>query len=64
MDRLSIFPNAMTSVSIAESEVITTLQDELSDVKRELQLTRKGHEAWTWGEEVEDSEDIDLEDVE
>ena len=66
MDRLTIFPQATSEVSFKteESNTIDTVVTRLKDVERELKLTRKGHEAWTWGDEVEDSEDIDLEDME
>ena len=37
--------------------------DKLSDIKRELLLTRKGNEAFVYGEEVEDSDEIDLGEV-
>ncbi len=40
-----------------------TIMERLSDVERELQLTRKGHEAATWGEAVEEMEDAELDDV-
>lgn len=39
------------------------IMERLSDVERELQLTRKGHEASTWGEVVEEMEDAELDDV-
>ena len=64
MDRLSIFaPMGEVSLKSEENNTIDTIADKLADVERELKITRKGHEEWTWGEEVEDS-DIDLEEVE
>ncbi len=64
MDRLSIFGNNITTVNVTESST-SNLQTELEEITRELKLTRKGHEEWTWGEEVLDAdlEVVELEDV-
>ena len=40
------------------------IKGRLDNVERELQITRKGHEAASWGEEVEDMEDVDLDEME
>lgn len=65
MDRLSIFSvKEETKLVSDENNSLDTLMDKLAEIKRELNLTRKGHEEWTWGEDVEGSEDIDLEEIE
>ena len=66
MDRLSRFPQAVSEVSLAseDNNTFDTMIDEISDMARELKLTRKGHEVWNWGDFVEDSEEVDLDDIE
>ena len=67
MDKLSIFTSSISTevtLKTAENTTIDTLADNLSGIKRELQLTRKGNEAFVYGEEVEDSDEVDLEDLE
>ncbi len=66
MDRLSIFPNSETKVTLKteENNTIDTVVEGLGDIERELKLTRKGNEAFVYGEEVEDSDEVDLEELE
>ena len=66
MDKLSIFPSGTSDVRLEtkESNTIDTVVEGLGDITRELKLTRKGNEAFIYGEDVEDSEEIDLEDIE
>ncbi len=61
----SIFAKKIVEVKMAskENNTIDTVVDKLDDVQNELELTRKGHEAATWGEEVADMEDVELEDI-
>ena len=66
MDKLSIFEkNAEGEVKLT-SDVGNTFDnvvDELKDISRELLIARKGQEAFVYGEEVEDSEEVDLSEV-
>lgn len=66
MDKLTIFGSSTTEVSLktTENNTIDTVVESLGDLKRELQLTRKGNEAFVYGEEVEDSDEVDLEEIE
>ncbi len=67
MDSLSIFGNPTTEVSFKSEDNNTTIDsviDALGDVEKELLLTRKGNEVFVYGEEVEDSDEVDLDDVE
>ena len=60
MDKLSIFTSGISEVTTENS--LDNVVEGLISVLRELRLTRKGHEEWDWGDEVEDSE-IDLEEL-
>lgn len=64
MDRLTRFPVGAGQVELVSKagNTLDTLVDKTKDVEMELKLTRRGHEAWDWGEEVEDSDEIDLSD--
>ncbi len=67
MDKLSIFGNSTTEVSFKSEDNNTTIDsvvDKLGDVEKELLLTRKGNEAFVYGDEVEDSEEVDLSELE
>ena len=65
MDKLSIFGSKSTEVSLASksNNTVDTIVENLGDIRREQVLLRKGFEAMTWGEEVLDSEDVELEDI-
>lgn len=60
MDRLSIFTKGESEVSISQ-ESTAVITDAVGEVANEVTLLRKGHEAGTWGEEVREMEDVDLE---
>ena len=66
MDKLTIFGADSTEVTLKseENNTVDTVVEGLGDIKRELQLTRKGNEVFVYGEDVEDSEEVDLEDLE
>jgi hypothetical protein len=59
MDRLTIFRTDTSTTTVLEEEVTANLNNML----RELQLLRKGQEAFVYGEETEDSDDVDMEEV-
>lgn len=40
------------------------IMERLDKLEQELKLTRKGNEAFVYGEEVEESDEVDLEEVE
>lgn len=60
----SIFSKPVLKVKLEtkENNTIDTVVENLEGISEELELTRKGHEAATWGEEVADMEDVDTED--
>ena len=66
MDKLSVFTKSETEVSLKSeaNNTIDTVVNNLTDIDRELKLTRKGNEAFVYGEEIEDSDEVDLEDIE
>lgn len=45
-------------------DLILEKLDELEKMTKELRLTRKGHEVASWGEEVKEMEDANLEESE
>ena len=55
--------DAVTSQILTLKTVLDEIMEKQNDIENELNLTRKGHEAWSWGDEVEDSEDIELEEI-
>ena len=63
MDKLSIFSKGDININSEENNTIDTVVQGLGDIKRELMLTRKGNEAFVYGEPVEDSDEVDLEDI-
>ena len=65
MDKLTVFDRSTSSGTTKETikTIIKEDNELLEEILEELRLTRKGHEEWTWGEDVKDS-DIDLEDIE
>ena len=66
MDKLTIFGSGATEVTLksADNNTLDTVVEGLSGIKRELKLTRKGNEAFLYDEEVENSDEVDLEDTE
>ena len=66
MDSLSIFSKEAGKVTLAsdENNTIDTVVEALGDIKRELKLKRKGDEAFIYGEDLEDTEEVDLQEVE
>lgn len=52
------------AITRVKQELIEEKLDELKKMTKELMLTRKGHEVASWGEEVEDMEDVNLEEIE
>ena len=67
MDKLSIFGghdiSGEVSITSEENNSLDSVITALENTLRELRLTRLGHEEWSWGQAVEDSSDIDLEDI-
>ncbi len=65
MDKLSIFSKETGDVSLTSKEgnTLDSVVDELKDIGRELLIQRKGQEAFDYGEEVEDSGEVDLDGV-
>lgn len=61
----SIFAKDSKKVQLIseENNNLDTLVDEIKDIGRELLIQRKANEAFVYGEEVEDNEDVDLDDV-
>ncbi len=61
----SIFDKKTTNVNITSNEnnTLDTVVGSLSDIERELKLTRKGNEAFIYGEDLEDTEEIDMEEI-
>jgi len=66
MDKLSIFTKDKTEVTLEtnENNNLDTVVNELSDIRRELKLARKGQEAFIYGEEIEESDEVELDDIE
>jgi len=65
MDSLSIFSKESGKVNLAsdENNTLDTVVEALGDIKRELKLKRKGDEAFIYGEDLEDTEEVDLQEV-
>lgn len=65
MDKLSIFSKEPTEVKLTSEggNSLDSVVEELKDIGRELLIQRKAKEAFDYGEEVEDNEDVDLDDV-
>ena len=65
MDKLSIFAKESGEVKLTsdENNTLDTVVESLGDIKRELKLKRKGDEAFIYGEDLEDTEEVDLEEV-
>lgn len=65
MDRLTIFNSGATEVNLKteENNTIDTVVEKQEDILNELKLTRKGNETFVYGEAVEDSDEVDLEEI-
>lgn len=65
MDKLSIFEKSnQTSIVTEEGNSLDNVVQELKDIGRELLVQRKADEAFVYGQEVEDNDEVDLDDVE
>jgi len=66
VDKLSIFSKGTitgtVTISSAGGNTLDDVISRLDNAVNELRLTRAGHEEWTWGDVVEDSE-IQLEEL-
>jgi len=64
MDKLSRFPqNIEVTLASEGGNTLDSVVDELKDIGRELLIQRKGQEAFDYGEEVEASEEVDLDNI-
>lgn len=65
MDKLTIFPSATKEVTLKteENNTIDTVVDGLGGITEELKKTRKGNEAFVYGQPVEGNDEVDLEGI-
>ena len=65
MDGLTRFQQDGIEVKLAsvEGNTIDTLVNRLSDIERELLIQRRANEAFVYGQEVEDNDEVDLDDI-
>jgi len=65
MDGLTRFPQTSLEVNLSSEEgnSMDTVVARLADIERELLIQRKANEAFVYGEEVEDNENVDLDDI-
>lgn len=65
MDKLSIFEkDSRTSIVTEEGNSLDNVVQELKGIGRELLVQRKANEAFVYGQQVEDNDEVDLDDVE
>lgn len=64
MDKLSIFATqGEVTLTSEEGNTLDSVVEGQEKILTELKITRKGNEAFVYGEEVEDSDEVDLEEV-